>query len=111
MGPGPEGFGPYHEAAMELCDGVDLLIHDAQYTASELPFRLHFGHSAADYAVGLGRACGARACCCSTTIRTAPMPRWPRSNGRCALGDDIVAVDAAREGETICLGEARTGHA
>ena len=38
-GPGPDGFGPYHEAALDLCRGVDLLIHDAQYTASELPFR------------------------------------------------------------------------
>jgi ribonuclease BN (tRNA processing enzyme) len=42
---------------MDLCGGVDLLIHDAQYTASELPARLHFGHSAADDAVGLANEC------------------------------------------------------
>ena len=56
---GPDGFGPYHEAAMELCRGVDLVIHDSQYTASELPLRLHYGHSAADYAVALAKAGGA----------------------------------------------------
>ena len=31
--------------ALELCDGVDLLIHDAQYTPQEHPHRLGWGHS------------------------------------------------------------------
>ena len=57
LGHGPDGFGPYHEAARALVEGVDLLVHDAQYTAEEFP-RLHqFGHSAIDYAAGLARAC------------------------------------------------------
>lgn len=60
LGPGTDGFGPYHEAALALCAGVDLLIHDAQYTASELPVRVDFGHSAADYPVELGRRSGAK---------------------------------------------------
>ena len=29
LGPGPDGWGPYHEAAMALASGVDLLVHDA----------------------------------------------------------------------------------
>jgi phosphoribosyl 1,2-cyclic phosphodiesterase len=58
LGDGPEGFGPYHESALALADGVDLLIHDAQYTAEEYPRRRTFGHSAIDYAVGLARAAG-----------------------------------------------------
>ncbi len=108
MGPGPEGFGPYHEAAMELCDGVDLLIHDAQYTASELPFRLHFGHSAADYAVGLARQCGAGRVLLfhhdpdRTDAEVAAIERAMRR------GED-VSVDAAREGETIRLGDSSSG--
>jgi ribonuclease BN (tRNA processing enzyme) len=57
LGPGPEGLGPYHEAAVALCEGVDVLIHDAQYTAAELPRHAQFGHSAAEYAVGLARHC------------------------------------------------------
>lgn len=60
LGPGPDGWGPYHEAALELADGVDLLLHDAQYTAAELPGRASFGHSAADYAVSLAQRSGAK---------------------------------------------------
>ncbi|MFZ0129215.1 MAG: MBL fold metallo-hydrolase [Candidatus Dormiibacterota bacterium] len=53
LGPGPEDFGPYHEAAVELTHGVDVLLHDSQYTSEEFPARAHFGHSSMDYAVGL----------------------------------------------------------
>jgi phosphoribosyl 1,2-cyclic phosphodiesterase len=106
LGPGAEGFGPYHEAAMDLCRGVDLLIHDAQYTASELPARLHFGHSAADYAVGLAKECGAARVLLfhhdpeRTDAEVAAIERAMR------VGEDI-AVDAAREGTTLWLGQAR----
>jgi ribonuclease BN (tRNA processing enzyme) len=59
LGTGPDGWGALHDAALALADGVDLLIHDAQYTAEELPERGAFGHSAAEYAVALGEAAGA----------------------------------------------------
>jgi phosphoribosyl 1,2-cyclic phosphodiesterase len=61
LGPGPDGWGPYHDAALALADGVDLLVHDAQHTAEELPAVAHFGHSAVDYAVRLGEVAGAKA--------------------------------------------------
>jgi phosphoribosyl 1,2-cyclic phosphodiesterase len=61
LGPGPEGWGPYHETAMALAADVDLLIHDSQHTAEELPSRMSFGHSAADYSVRLGELAGAKA--------------------------------------------------
>ena len=35
LGPGADGVGPYHEAAMTLCAGVDLLIHDALSQSSK----------------------------------------------------------------------------
>jgi phosphoribosyl 1,2-cyclic phosphodiesterase len=57
LGPGPEGLGEYHPAAVALATGVDLLIHDAQHTAAELPRLAYLGHSAAEYAVGLARRC------------------------------------------------------
>lgn len=60
LGPGPDGLGERHDAAMTLAEGVDVLVHDAQYTAEELPARGHFGHAAAEYAVALGEAAGAR---------------------------------------------------
>ena len=54
LGPGPDGHGEYHDAACRLADGVDVLIHDAQYRASELPDRASWGHAAADYCAALG---------------------------------------------------------
>ena len=106
-GPGPDGFGPYHDAAMDLCRGVELLIHDAQYTASELPFRVHFGHSAANYAVALAKASGVGRVLLfhhdpeRTDTEVAAIERAMR------VGEDI-AVDAAREGTTILLGASRS---
>jgi len=58
LGDGPDGLGEYHEAAQALAAGVDVLIHDAQYTAAELPSRRDFGHSAVDYAIGLAERAG-----------------------------------------------------
>ncbi len=60
LGPGEDGIGEYHAAGLELARDADLLIHDAQYTAEELPARGSFGHAAAEYAVGLGERSGAR---------------------------------------------------
>lgn len=58
-GDGPDGFGEYHDAAVRLAKGVDLLIHDAQYTPDEFSKRRNWGHSTIDYAVGLGERAGA----------------------------------------------------
>lgn len=53
LGPGPDGLGEYHEAALRLVTGCDLVFHDAQYTDAELPERAAFGHSSVGYAVRL----------------------------------------------------------
>lgn len=59
LGPGPDGLGERHPAARALVDGVDVLIHDAQYRVEELAERGHFGHATPDYAVRLAEDCGA----------------------------------------------------
>lgn len=59
LGEGPHGEGVFHEAALALAHGVDLLVHDAQYTRAEFPARAHFGHSTIDYAIELGVRAGA----------------------------------------------------
>jgi phosphoribosyl 1,2-cyclic phosphodiesterase len=46
--------------ALELADGVDLLIHDAQYTAEEFTRKSHWGHCSVDYALHVAREAGAR---------------------------------------------------
>ena len=60
LGPGPEGLGEYHPAALDLAAGADLLIHDAFLLAREVAAEARFGHAAAEYAVGLGLRAGAR---------------------------------------------------
>jgi phosphoribosyl 1,2-cyclic phosphodiesterase len=44
--------------ALELCRGVDVLIHDAQYTAAEFARRSDWGHSTIEYAVWLAATAG-----------------------------------------------------
>jgi len=60
LGPGADGQGELHDAAMELAEGVDLLIHDAQFVADEFPGVGYLGHASVEYAMGLARAAGAR---------------------------------------------------
>jgi ribonuclease BN (tRNA processing enzyme) len=60
FGPGPDGLGAYHPDAVALAEGADVLVHDAQLLAEELPGEAAFGHAAAEYAVRLGQCAGAR---------------------------------------------------
>ncbi len=60
LGPGPEGWGEYHPAALALAAGADVLIHDAFLLPEEVAAQAPFGHAAADYAIGLGCRAGAR---------------------------------------------------
>lgn len=47
-------------AVLELCEGVDLLIHDAQYDDLEFSMRSDWGHCTVDYAVEVAARAGAR---------------------------------------------------
>jgi phosphoribosyl 1,2-cyclic phosphodiesterase len=60
LGPGPDGLGARHEAALTLADGVDLLVHDAQHVQREFPAKAYLGHSTVEYAVALAREANAR---------------------------------------------------
>jgi phosphoribosyl 1,2-cyclic phosphodiesterase len=102
MGAGPEGFGAYHPAALELARGVDLLIHDAQYTAEEFPQKASLGHSAIDYAIGLAGAARAK-----RVLLFHHDP--PRTDDQldaimAALPKGPIPVEAAAEGSVIDLG-------
>jgi phosphoribosyl 1,2-cyclic phosphodiesterase len=43
----------------ELCEGVDVLIHDAQHTTAEWGSKRHWGHCTVDYALHVARETGA----------------------------------------------------
>jgi ribonuclease BN (tRNA processing enzyme) len=60
LGPGEDGLGEYHPAALELAQNADVLVHDAQLLPEELAAQAHYGHSAADYAVALAKRAGTR---------------------------------------------------
>ena len=58
LGPGPDGLGARHDAALALAEGVDVLVHDAQFRAAEFPAVAHLGHASIEYALALGREAG-----------------------------------------------------
>lgn len=97
-------------SVLELCDGADLLIHDAQHTPAEFGPKRTWGHCTNEYALHVARAAGAR--------RLALFHHCPTH------GDDMIdtilrdtqdlacrcggpEVLAAAERTTIALGGAR----
>jgi len=49
----PIGLDSFAESVLELAEGADLLVHDAQYTPEEFAEKAHWGHCTVDYAVDL----------------------------------------------------------
>jgi len=58
LGPGEDGWGEYHPAALELARDADVLVHDSAMFPSELAAQASFGHAVPDYAVELGKRAG-----------------------------------------------------
>lgn len=48
------------DAVLELCDGADVLIHDAQYTRPEWNERAHWGHCTEEFAMKVAAESGVR---------------------------------------------------
>jgi phosphoribosyl 1,2-cyclic phosphodiesterase len=93
-------------SVLELADGVDLLIHDAQYTPEEFAERSHWGHCTVEFAVHLARTAKARRL---ALFHHDPMhgdeviDRMLQRAQACA-GDDLEVV-AAAEGLTVTLAD------
>jgi phosphoribosyl 1,2-cyclic phosphodiesterase len=101
LGPGPDGFGEYHPAAIELARGVDVLVHDAQLFPEELAAEADFGHSVADYSVELAK----RAQTHSVVLFHHRHDRTDDALDGLArrLGGGSPPVSVAREGELLKL--------
>jgi phosphoribosyl 1,2-cyclic phosphodiesterase len=56
----PASLDSVADSVLELCDGADLLIHDAQYTDEEFDHKAHWGHCTVDYAVLVAQRAGVR---------------------------------------------------
>jgi ribonuclease BN (tRNA processing enzyme) len=101
LGPGPEGLGPYHDAALELAAGADILMHDSFWYAEEFDPARTLGHATAEYAIGLAVAAGAR----QVLLLHHKPDRTDGELEKLAAGlrDSPVAVRLAADGEVICL--------
>ena len=91
---------------LELCDGVDVLIHDAQHTLSEYEPKRHWGHCTIDYAVLVAREAGARNL---VLFHHDPihgddeMDRIGRDAGELGARMGVPEVCVARDGMTLQL--------
>jgi phosphoribosyl 1,2-cyclic phosphodiesterase len=94
------------DAVLELCDGVDLLIHEAQYTIEEFREKPEWGHCTVDYACLVAQRARARRLC---LFHHDP---WRSDDDLDALvaeavrrceGTSVQEVTAAAEGCTIIL--------
>jgi phosphoribosyl 1,2-cyclic phosphodiesterase len=89
----------------ELCEGADLLIHDAQYTRAEFRKKATWGHCTVDYAIWLAGECD---------VKTLALYHHdPLHDDRMldVMADEIertcdgsVEVVIAREGQTLVVG-------
>lgn len=92
------------DSVVDLCRGVDLLIHDAQYTTEEFDQKCDWGHCTVEYAVQVARVAGVH--------RLALFHHDPLHDdawldclataARALAGPDLEVV-AAYEGLTIAL--------
>jgi phosphoribosyl 1,2-cyclic phosphodiesterase len=101
LGPGPEGFGPYHEAALDLTRGADVLMHDSFWFAEDFDPARTFGHATAEYAIGLAVAAGAK----RVLLLHHKPDRTDTELDKLAAGlhRSAVPVALAADGEVICL--------
>jgi phosphoribosyl 1,2-cyclic phosphodiesterase len=100
LGPGPDGLGAYHDAALELAAGADILMHDSFWYADDFDPGRTLGHSAAEYAIGLAAAAGAR----RVLLLHHRPDRTDSELDKLAarLLDSPVPVSLAADGDVIC---------
>ena len=97
------------DAVLELCQGVDLLIHDGQYTDDEFSAKADWGHSTAAYAVHVAAEAGAHRLLLS---HHDPRTQTGNSTGssirrrRLPEAKLIEDVSSAHEAQSVDLGKA-----
>ena len=102
-----DGSGSIADDVLDLCDGVDLLIHDAQYTTEEFPARATWGHCTVDYAVHVAKGAGARRLALfhhDPSHDDAMVDSLVEHAGRLAKGSSLEEVFAPAEGLVVAYG-------
>jgi len=94
------------DSVLELCDGADLLIHDAQYTDEEFSVKAHWGHSTLAYAAHVAQEAGARRLALfhhDPTHDDATLDDLGRAAQRSGLAGTLEEIIMAAEGSTFEL--------
>ena len=103
----PDDRSEVDAAVLELCDGADLVIHDAQYTEEEFRAKATWGHSTVGYAAHVAAEAGARQLALFHHDPRHTDDDIDRLLAEAQATDDARRLDvvlAAREGLAIDLG-------
>ena len=103
----PMGLDSVADSVLDLCDGVDLLIHDAQYIDADWETKSHWGHCTVDYAVLVARQAGVKALALfhHDPTRTDNEVDALAAKARLSAAEYDIEVFAAAEGLTIAPGQ------
>lgn len=102
----PPGLDDVDSGVLELCEGVDLLIHEAQYTRDEFAAKPRWGHGTPDYAALVAQKAGAGRLCLfhHDPWRTDDaLDALVADTQRTCAGTGVAEVTAAAEGVAIEL--------
>jgi phosphoribosyl 1,2-cyclic phosphodiesterase len=102
-----DGSHTVSDAVLDLCDGADLLIHDAQYTVDEFPAKATWGHCTSDYAVHVAKEAGVRRLALfhhDPTHHDAAVDSILADARALATGSGLEEVLAAHEGLVVSFG-------
>jgi phosphoribosyl 1,2-cyclic phosphodiesterase len=97
------------EAVLELCDGVDLLVHDGQYTDDEFAAKADWGHSTAAFAVHVAAEAGVKRLLLShhdPSHNDREIDRILSAARRLPEAKNVEDISSAHEGQSIDLGKA-----
>lgn len=98
----PGDFDHVDAGVLELCEGVDLIIHEGQYTRREFPAKADWGHCAIDDALRVAIPAGARRPC------VFHHDRWRSDDELDALVAEAQAAVAGATEEVIAASEGLT---
>lgn len=94
-------------SVLELADGADLLIHDAQYTPDEFAEKAHWGHCTVEFAVSVAQRAGAKRLALfhhDPTHGDEEVDAMLRRAEKAAAGSSLEVL-AAAEGLTVTLAD------
>jgi phosphoribosyl 1,2-cyclic phosphodiesterase len=110
----PADDGAVSDSVLALCEGADLVIHDAQYEPHEFAVKADWGHCTVEYAVRVAAEAGAKRLALfhhDPSHGDETIDRILVDAGAFAVGTSVVEVVAAAEGLTLALSTATAGSA